>query len=325
MRSAVYRCYGGPEVVRLEALPLPEPARDEVLVQVKAASVNPLDWHHLRGQPYFMRLMTGIGRPERHHLGVDFAGTVVAAGADVTRFQPGDRVFGGQTGAFGEYVTLRAAGSIAAMPEGVGFAEAAAVPIAAVSALQALRDAGGVKAGDRVLVNGASGGVGSFAVQLARNMGAEVTGVSSTRNLDLVLGLGADAVIDYTQRDYTRGEERWDVIIDAVGNHGSAANQRALVPGGTLVMVGAGEGDWVGPLLNIAGAMLRSRLGDEELTPFLAHLNGDDLVFLAELLGRGELSPVIDRHYPLTAITEALAYSESGRARGKIIVDVAGD
>ncbi|WP_206613408.1 NAD(P)-dependent alcohol dehydrogenase [Parahaliea mediterranea] len=322
MRSAIQRCYGSPEVVENTTLPIPDVGPGEILVQVRAASVNPLDWHYLRGEPYFMRLISGIGRNTLQGVGVDFAGTVVEVGSGVTRFQPGDAVYGGKSGAFSDYVKLRADGSVAAMPDNIGYAEAAALPIAAVTALQALRDVGGVSAGDRVLVNGASGGVGTFAVQLARNMGAKVTGVCSTRNLAMVRGLGADEVIDYTQSDYTRSGERWDVIIDAVGNHSPLANRRALASGGTLVMVGAGKGNWVGPLLNLASAVLISQLVDEQLKPFVSGLNGPDLAHLAQLMERGELSPVIDRHYPLSEVREALAYSESGRARGKIIIDV---
>ncbi|TXS93077.1 NAD(P)-dependent alcohol dehydrogenase [Parahaliea maris] len=322
MRSVISRCYGGPDVLETVVAPIPEIKSDEVLVQVRAAGVNPLDWHYLRGEPYFMRLDTGIGSPGRHQLGVDFAGTVVAVGAAVEDYAPGDRVYGGANGAFGDYLKRSDKGSLAHLPDNVGYAEAAAVPIAAVTALQALRDSGRVKPGDRVLVNGASGGVGTFAVQLARVMGAEVTGVCSTRNLAMVRSLGATEVIDYTVADYTRSGQQWDVIIDAVGNHGPLVNRQALAPGGTLVMVGAGKGNWVGPLVNLAVAVVASNFIDENLKPFLAHLRGEDLEYLAELMARGELSPVIDRHYPLAEVREAIAYSESGRARGKIIIDV---
>lgn len=322
MRSVISRCYGGPEVLETVAAPIPEVESDEVLVQVRAAGVNPLDWHYLRGEPYFMRLESGIGSPGRHQHGVDFAGTVVAVGAAVKDYAPGDRVYGGGNGSFGDYLKRSDKGSLAPIPDDVGYAEAAAVPIAGVTALQALRDSGKVKPGDRVLVNGASGGVGTFAVQLARVMGAEVTGVCSTRNLALVRSLGATDVIDYTVTDYTRSGRQWDVIIDAVGNHGPLANRRALAPGGTLVMVGAGKGNWVGPLVNLAVAAAGSMFIDENLNPFLARLSGKDLAYLATLMERGDLSPVIDRHYPLAEIREAIAYSESGRARGKIIIDI---
>ena len=214
MKAIVYRCYGSPDVLKLEDIAQPSPADKRMLVKVHAASVNPLDWHYMRGEPYLMRAAVGIGAPDDIHMGVDFSGTVVSVGKDVTRFKPGDEVFGGRTGAFGEYVSVAEAGSVAMKPANVTFEQAAAVPIAAHTALQALRDKGKIQPGQTVLINGASGGVGTFAVQIAKAYGAKVTGVCSTRNLAMVRALGADRVIDYTQEDFTKESQRYDLIID---------------------------------------------------------------------------------------------------------------
>ena len=322
MRAVTYSCYGAPEVLAVGEQPRPEPAPDEVLVRVKAASVNPMDWHFMRGSPYFMRLMSGIGRPKDVRLGTDFAGVVEAVGGDVTRFKPGDAVFGGAVGAFGEYVVRPQDRSIAHIPAGVGFASAAAVPVAGLTALQALRDKGRLQAGERVLINGASGGVGSYAVQLGKTMGAVVTGVCSTRNVERVLALGADTIVDYTQSDYTEQTAQYDLIVDLVGNHSVLANSRVLAPGGRMVMVAGGHGDWLGPLRNPVMATVLSPFLEHEFTTLLAQLNGPDLEHLASLMASGDLKSVIDRHYPLSQVAEAIAYSETGRARGKIIIDV---
>lgn len=322
IRAVSYRCYGGPEVVALEVIDKPVPAADQVLVKVHAAGVNPLDWHYLRGSPYIMRLDSGIGKPKDTRLGVDFSGTVEAVGSGVTRFKPGDEVFGGRTGAFGEYVVVGEGRSIVPKPVSVTHAQAAAVPVAGITALQALRDKGKVKAGTAVLINGASGGVGTLAVQIARSFGAEVTGVCSTRNVEMVRSLGADHVIDYTQDDFTEGEQRYDVIIDNVGNHPLSALRDVLVPGGTVVMVGGPPGDWVGPVINPLKALFMNPFIDEEFAFFISQFNQEDLAILAELMASGELTPVIDRHYPLNEVPEAIAYSEDGRAQGKIIIDV---
>lgn len=320
MRAVVYRCYGPPEVLQLERVEKPEPAAGQVRVRVRAASVNPYDWHFMRGSPYFMRLMSGIGRPEINRLGVDFAGVVEAVGEDVTRFAPGDEVFGARTGAFAEYVVLGEDRIIVPKPGNVSFEQAAAVPIAGVTALQALRDKGGLQAGQSVLINGASGGVGTFAVQIAKAYGAEVTGVCSTRNLEMVRSLGADRVIDYTREDYTEGDQRWDLIVDMVGNHSPLENRRVLVPGGTLVLVGAPKGDWVAPLAGMAQALVIGPFVDERIEPILAEFNVEDMDTLAGLMASGRVTPVIDRVFDLEALSEAMRYSEAGHARGKIIV-----
>src|ERR1700752_3456975 len=245
MKAAVRHCYGSPDVVRYEDIPKPSPKDDEVLVRVHAASVNPLDWHELEGTPYLVRIDDGFGKPDNPRLGVDFAGTVEAVGKSVTRFKPGDEVFGGRNGAVAEYVAVPEARAIARKPANVAFEQAASVPIAAITALQALRDKGQIHAGQKVLINGASGGVGTFAVQIAKSYGAEVTGVCSTRNLDLVRSIGADHVIDYTKQDFTRGTQRFDLIIDNVGTHSLLEYRRVLNPKGTYVMIGSTTiGNW---------------------------------------------------------------------------------
>jgi len=322
MQAIVYRCYGPPDVLNLEDVEKPVPGEDEVLVKIQAASVNPLDWHYMRGSPYIMRLGSGLGAPDDTSMGVDFAGTVEAAGSSVTRFKPGDRVFGGRGGAFAEYLTMPEDRAITLMPANISFEQAAAVPIAAITALQALRDKGQVRAGQQVLINGASGGVGTFAVQIAKALGAEVTGVCSTRNVELVQSLGADHVIDYKKEDYTDAGKQYDLIIDMVGNHSPLENTRVLTPEGTLVLVGGSKGDWIGPLLAPMKAMVISPFVDQKLEILLARMNKDDLDVLAELMRSGQVTPVIDRRYPLSEVPAAMAYSEAGRARGKIIIDV---
>lgn len=322
MQAVVYRCYGGSEVLKLEAVARPVPADDGVRVRVHAAAVNPLDKHFMRGKPYFMRLSTGIGAPDDIRMGVDFAGVVEAVGKDVTRFKPGDAVFGGAAGAFGEYVTVSEHRAIVPMPGNIDFAQAAAVPIAAITALQALRDKGGLQAGQRVLINGASGGVGSFAVQIAKAMGAEVTGVSSTRNLAMVQSLGADQVIDYTRANFTRSGQRYDLIVDTVANHPLSALRGALTPTGALVMVGGGGGNWLGPLQRLLVSQLLAPFVDQRLEPLMAELNQADLQFLADLIAQGKLTSVIDRRFRLDEVPAAIDHLETGRVRGKLIIEV---
>jgi len=321
MRAVVYTCYGGPEVLTVAEVEKPRPGPDEVLVRVRKAAVNPLDWHYMRGLPYFMRLGSGLGAPERPRLGVDFAGTVEAVGARVTRFKPGDAVFGGSFGAFAEYVAVEAGGPLVAKPRNVSFEDAAGLPIAALTALQALRDKGQLQRGQRVLINGASGGVGTYAVQIAKAMGAQVTGVCSTRNVELVSSLGADDVIDYTKDDYTERGQRWDVIVDNVGNHSLLANRSVLTDAGTYVMVGGPPGDWLGPLLRPLRALLIDPFVGQKLVMLLARQSRDDLAILAEMAASGQLRTEVDRHFALEEIVEAIEYSETGRARGKIIIE----
>lgn len=322
MQAVVHTCYGASDVLQLVDIPKPVPAADEVLVRVVAASVNPLDWHYMRGSPYIMRLASGIGTPGDNRTGVDFAGVVESVGANVMQFKPGDEVFGGRSGAFAEYVVVPADRAIVQKPANLTFEEAAAMPIAAVTALQALRDKGQLQDGQSVLINGASGGVGTFAVQIAKAYGAVVTGVSSTRNQELVSSIGADHVIDYRKQDYSKRNQRFDLIVDMVGNHSILANRRVLSPGGRMVIVGAAKGDWIAPFLGAVAAKAVSPFTEETFEMILAELTPADLTVLADLAANGKVSPVIDRRYPLADIRAAIDYSESGRARGKIIIAV---
>lgn len=316
------RCYGSPDVLELNAVAKPVPGDNEVLVRVQAASVNPLDWHYMRGSPYVMRFMSGLGKPKNSRLGADFAGVVEAVGSSVSKFNVGDEVFGTGRGAFGEYLTKHQDGSLAIIPPNTSYADAAAIPIAGVTALQALRDHGQLKAGQRVLVNGASGGVGTYAVQIAKAYGATVTGVSSEQNHEMVRSIGADHMIDYRRENYTEGDETYDLIVDMIGNHSFADNLDVLKPDGRLVVVGGQKGNWIGPLTNMMKRPFIAPFVDQEIIVMLAHSNAEELVALADLMEKGYLVPVIDRTYPLSDTPEAIAYSEQGRARGKIIIKV---
>ena len=323
MKAIVYRCYGAPEVLKLEDIAKPSVADDRMIIKVRAASVNPLDWHYMRGEPYFMRAMAGMGKPENIHMGVDFAGTVESVGKNVTRFKPGDEVFGGRTGAFGEYVSVAETGPLAMKPTNMSFEQAAAVPIAAITALQALRDKGNLRAGQSVLINGASGGVGTFAVQIAKVYGAKVTGVCSTRNLDLVRSIGADEVIDYTHEDFTRASQRYDLIIDTVGTHSLSDYRRVMKPDGALVIVGSlDKGLWLGPVMGLVDAKFYSSFVHQKIVFLLAELDPKDLDTLRDWMQAGKVTPVIDRRYALSEVPEAIRYLEQGHARGKVIVTV---
>ena len=322
MKAIVYRCYGSPDVLELEDVEKPTPADDEVLVKVHAASVNPLDWHYMRGSPYLMRLGSGLGAPKRPGMGVDLAGTVEAVGKDVTRFKPGDEVFGGRNGAFAEYVIVPDDRALALKPSSVTFEQAASMPIAAITALQALRDKGQLKPGQKVLINGASGGVGTFAVQIAKSFGAEVTGVCSTRNVEMVRSIGADHVVDYTKEDYTESGQHYDLIIDNVGNHSLLENRRVLNPDGIFVIIGGAKGNWLGPLMGPIKALMLSPFVGQEFVLLLAKMNKDDLTILGDLMQEGKVTAVIDRRYRLSEVPAAIRYSEEGHARGKIIIDL---
>lgn len=323
MKAVVYRCYGPPSVLKYEDVAKPSPADDQVLVKVQAASVNPLDWHYMRGLPYLVRMEAGFGAPQDPRMGVDFAGTVEAVGKSVTRFRPGDEVFGGRTGALAEYVSVPEARSIVLKPANVTFEQAAAVPIAAITALQALRDKGHLRAGQKVLINGASGGVGTFAVQIAKYFGADVTGVCSGRNAEMVRSIGADHVIDYKREDFTQGTQRYDLIIDTVGSHTLLEYRRAVAPEGVLVIVGGpSEGKWLGPMAGPLKAIFLNPFVSQRFEPFLAELNPQDLAVLRDLLQAGKVTPVIDRRYPLSQAAAAIGYLEEGHARGKVILTV---
>jgi NADPH:quinone reductase-like Zn-dependent oxidoreductase len=321
MKAIVYRCYGSPDVVKLEDVPKPTLEDDRMLVKVHASSVNPLDWHYMRGKPYVMRPEVGMGAPEDIRLGVDFAGTVEAVGKNVTQFKPGDAVFGAADGSFADYVSVRAAGSVAAKPANLTFEQAAAMPIAAITALQALRDKGKLQAGQKVLINGASGGVGTYAVQIAKALGGDVTAVCSTRNVATARSLGADRVIDYTQEDFTQGSQHYDLIIDNVGSHSLSDYRRVMTPQGILVMVGGPSYDpFLGPLLGSIKAAFVGPFVSQKMGFFLADLSQTDLIVVGQLAAAGKLTSVIDRRYPLSDTADALRYLEEGHARGKIVI-----
>jgi NADPH:quinone reductase-like Zn-dependent oxidoreductase len=323
MKAVVHRCYGPPDVIRLEEIAKPVPRDDEILVRVHAASVNPLDWHYLEGTPYMVRFDGGFGKPENPRLGVDFAGTVEAVGKEVTRFKAGEEVFGGKFGALAEYVAVREDRAVALKPANVSAEQAAAVAIAGITALQALRDRGHIRAGQSVLVNGASGGVGTFAVQIAKTFGASVTGVCSTKNVELVRSLGADRVIDYTREDFTTGTQRYDLILDNVATHSLSDYKRVLNPNGTYVMVGSTElGRWFGWLAKPIEAWLLSPFTTQKFGMMFAELNKDDLATLAAMMESAKVTPIIDRTYKLSETAEALRYLEKGHARGKVVVTV---
>ncbi len=323
MKAMVYERYGPPEVLRLREVETPTPKDNEVLVKIHAASVNALDWHHLRGKPFLIRLMgAGFFRPKNKILGVDIAGQVETVGKDVTQFQPGDEVFGSSSfGGFAEYVCATENGLVL-KPTGMTFEETAAVPAAAITALQGLRDKGQIQPGHKVLINGASGGVGTFAVQIARSFGAEVTAVCSTRNLETARSIGADHVIDYTQEDFTRSGQRYDLIFAVNGYHPITAYKRALSPGGTYVVAGGtgtqlAQAWFIGPLM--------FKFSGNKIRVYIAQPNRKDLVLIKELLDTGKVVPVIDRRYPLNEVPEAIRYLEEGHARGKVVINVEHD
>ncbi len=320
MRAIVYRSYGSPDILRLEEVPKPVVKDGDVLVRVHAASVNPLDWHLLRGKPYIVRPTSGWRKPKRNIPGVDVAGVVEAVGRDVTLVKPGDEVFGEKTRACAEYV-CGPEKLFVHKPANMTLEQAAALPVGAITALQALREKGHVQAGQKVLINGASGGVGTFAVQLGKHFGADVTGVCSTPNVDMVRSLGADHVIDYTREDFTRGDGKYDLIIDNVGNRSLLALRRALAPNGRAVLVGASKGNWIGPIARILGGQQLSRFGPK-FVGMLTDIEREDLLYLKELAEAGKISPVIDRTYPLSEVPDAIRYLETMRARGKVIITV---
>lgn len=319
MRAITYTEYGPPDVLQFTEVAKPTPKDDEVLIKIRAASVNPLDWHFMRGEPFFVRLMIGgLLKPKVTRLGVDVAGQVEAVGRNVTQFKPGEEVFGACRGAFAEYVCATE-DRLALKPANISFEDAAAVPVAAITALQGLRDKGRIQRGHKVLVDGASGGVGTFAVQIARSFGAEVTAVCSTRNVDTARSIGADHVIDYTREDFTQSAQRYDLIMGVNAYHSVFDYRRALSRDG--IYVGAG-GDQSLPsmLLGMLLQSLLSLIGSKKMCGFMAKLNKKDLVSLKDLLAAGKIVPVIDRRYPLRDVAEALRYIEEGHAKGKVVI-----
>jgi NADPH:quinone reductase-like Zn-dependent oxidoreductase len=326
MRAVVTQRYGPPdEVLKIEDVATPEVGRGDVLVRTHATSVNPADWHLIRGEPRIARMQIGLRRPKHPVMGCDVAGRVEAVGGDVTSFRPGDEVFGypfPECGCFAEYVSVPAA-RLAPKPAGLSFEQAAAIPLAATTALQALRDRGHVAAGQHVLVVGASGGVGHFAVQIAKSFGAEVTAVCSTRNLDLVRDLGADHAVDYTAEDFTAGEARYDLLLQVAGTTPASACRRVLTPKGTLVLIsGDSPGRWIGPVGRIVRALALSPFVGQKLTGVNAKPRREDLDTLGRLVDEGRLAPAVDRTYSLDQVPEALRYLEAGHTRGKVVITV---
>jgi NADPH:quinone reductase-like Zn-dependent oxidoreductase len=323
MKAIAQDRYGSPEILELREMDKPTPKDDEVLVRVQGAAVNAADWHYMRGVPYVARLMgLGVLRPKNRIRGLDFAGTVEAVGQNVTQLQPGDEVYGERVGAFAEYICAPG-GVVAPKPANLTFEHAAAVPLAANTALQGLRDRGGIRPGQKVLIYGASGGVGTFAVQLAKFFGAEVTGVCSTRKVDMVRSIGADHVIDHTQEDFTRSGQRYDLIFDGVGNRSLSDCRRALTEKGTLVMSGGeGGGRWLGPVGVLINALVRSRFMRHRVRPLMAAQKKDNLLFLKELIETGRVRPVIHRAYPLREVPDAIRYVEEGHPLDKVVITV---
>lgn len=322
MTAAVHDTYGPPEVVATRVVERPTPTPDRVVIRVHAASVNPFDVHMLTGMPLLARMGGGWRRPTQPVLGVDMAGTVVEVGADVTDLTPGDEVFGGARGAFAEYTVAKATG-LARRPQGLDVQSAAALPMAGLTALQALRDKGGLQAGERVLINGAAGGIGTLAVQIAKALGAHVTGVCSAANVELVRSLGADRVIDYTTEDYTSGHERYDVFVDNVGNRSLTTCKRLLAPKGRYIIVsGPKKNRLVGPAMRIVRAKLVFALGSRSAVPFMSRGVPADLDQLATWAVEGTVKPVIDRTYPLDQAGSALEYVATGHARAKVVITV---
>jgi len=326
MKAIVYHNYGSPDVLKFEDVAKPVPKENELLIKVRAASLNPLDWHFMRGTPYLFRIIVGLRKPKFIGFGADVAGQVEAVGKAVTQFKPGDDVFGGCRGAIAEYACASESESVM-KPDNITFEQAASVRIAGLTALQSLRNKGHIQPGQKVLINGAAGGVGTFAVQIAKSFGAEVTGVCSTGNLEMVRSIGADRVIDYTktdftQEDFTHGGRRYDIILDLVGNHSLSAYRRVLNPKGILVTAGGPSGRWRIGVLRGIRAKVWSMFGSRKFVGILARTLKEDLITLQELLKIEKVKPVIDRQYSLSEVPEAIRYLEEGHARGKIIIAV---
>src|SRR5918912_1491873 len=321
MKAITYHSYGSPDVLKCEEIEKPTPGDDEVLIKVRAASVNPLDSHLMRGRPYIARIFFGLRKPKLTRPGVDMAGQVEAVGRNVTEFKPGDEVFGFCRGALAEYVCTSES-AVVLKPENMTFEQAASVNVAAITALQGLRDKGQIRAGQKVLINGAAGGVGTFAVQIAKSFGAEVTGVCSTRNVEMVRSIGADHVIDYTREDFTKGEQRYDVIFDLVANHSLSVLRRVLNPKGIYIgagVLGAGE-SLSGLLARCLTMLVLSRFVSQKFSTLMEKRSKEDLTVMHDLMKAGKVTPVIDRCYSLTEAHEAIRYLAEKHARGKVVV-----
>ncbi len=319
MKAVVYYNYGSPDVLKCEDVEKPTPGDNEVLIRIRAASVNPLDWHLMRGTPYVGRMLFGLRKPKITRPGVDVAGRVEAVGRNVTQFKPGDEVFGSCRGAFAEYACTSES-ALVMKPDNVTFEQAASVPVAAFTALQGLRDKGQIQPGQKVLINGAAGGVGTFAVQIAKSFGADVTGVCSTRNVDMVRSIGADRVIDYTQEDFTRSGQHYDLIFDLVANHSLLACRRVLNPKGIYIGAGRPGGSMIGLLARWITALVLSRFVSQNFVMFIARRSKVDLTIMHKLMEAGKVTPVIDKRYRLSEVPEAIRYLEEGHARGKVVI-----
>ncbi len=320
MKTAIYTAYGGPEVVQIADVPTPTPGDDEVLVRVRAVALNPLDWRIMRGSPYVFRKMYGSFRAPRLRPGRDVAGDVEAVGKNVTRFKPGDAVFGFCNGGLAEYACTPES-RIVHKPRNVSYEQGACVPVAGMTALQALRDQGQLRAGQTVLINGAAGGVGTFAVQMAKAMGARVTAVCSERNANFLTSLGADRVVDYSRTDFTTASERYDLIIDNVGNHSLSEYRQVLAHNGRCVIVGAPKRlSMLRMLRYLVEPKLHSRLGSQTFVTFITKANDRDLPIIAAWMAEGKVTPAIDSIYPLSEAAAAIAHLEAGHACGKVLV-----
>jgi len=321
VKAVVYRRFGSPDVLEYEEIDKPTPKDDEVLIRVHAASVNPFDRYLIRGEPYLVRFIVGLSRSKVKRPGVDVSGLVEATGRKVTRFRPGDEVFGSCRGSFAEYVCAPES-ALVTKPGNVTFEQAASVPVAGYTALQALRNKGHVRAGQKVLINGASGGVGTFAVQIAKSFGADVTGVCSTRKGEMVRSIGADQVIDYTREDFTRSGRLYDLILDNAGNHSLSALRRVLTPGGTCVIVGGPYRGAIPLLARLIGAIGSSPFSSRKVAIVSARRNKEDLAILRDLMEAGKVTPVVDRVYRLSEAAQAVQYLEQGHARGKVVIAI---
>jgi len=324
MQAIVYRRYGSPDILELQEIPKPIPTDGQVLIQVHAASVNPYDWHFLRGTPSFIRLFIGLRKPKSPRLGADVAGVVEAVGSKAGHFKPGDAVFGTAKGSFAEYACAMAS-QLAMKPQEISFEHAACLPIAGVTALQGIRDKGKVQTGQTILINGAAGGVGTFAVQIAKSFGAQVAGVCSAMNLELLRSIGIDEVIDYTQEDFTRSAKQYDLLFDLVGNRSLSDCLRVVRPTGTYVSCGGGgpERSSMDLLARLLQDALRSRFVSQKTPGLLAKINRDDLAFLANLVQTRKMIPIVERTYSLRETAEAVRHVESGHTRGKVVIVVA--